>query len=116
MVFAGRADAGRRLAARLGYLRGEPVVVLGLPRGGIPVAFQVAQALGAPLEVIVVCKLGRPFPVQAGIAVAGTVDPSRRSEEVEPTAGAVWLADYTSVPEDARGIVVFAHGSGSKQA
>jgi putative phosphoribosyl transferase len=51
MVFAGRDDAGRRLAARLEHLRGEPVVVLGLPRGGIPVAFQVAQALGAPLEV-----------------------------------------------------------------
>lgn len=87
MVFAGRDDAGRRLAARLEHLRGEPVVVLGLPRGGIPVAFQVAQALGAPLEVIVVRKLERPSPVQAGIAIAGTVDPSRRSEEVEPTAG-----------------------------
>ena len=45
MVFADRDDAGRQLAARLGYLRGEPVVVLGLPRGGVPVAFQVARAL-----------------------------------------------------------------------
>ena len=78
-------------------------MVLGLPRGAIPVAFQVAQALGAPLEVIVVRKLERPSPVQAGIAIAGTVDPSRRSEGVGPTAGAVWLAGYTSVPEGARG-------------
>ena len=60
-------------------------------------------------------KLERPSPVQAGIAIAGTVDSSRRSEEVEPTAGAVWLAGCTSVPEGARGIVVFAHGRGSKQ-
>ena len=78
-------------------------MVLGLPRGGIPVAFQVAQALGAPLEVIVVRKLERPSPVQAGIAIAGTVDSWRRSEEVGLTVGAVWLAGYTSVPEGARG-------------
>jgi len=63
----------------------------------------VAQALGAPLEVIVVRKLERPSPVHVGIAIAGTVAPSRCSEEVGPTAGAVWLAGYTSVPEGARG-------------
>ena len=114
MVFADRDEAGRRLAARLGHLRGEPVVVLGLPRGGVPVAFQVAQALGAPLEVIVVRKLERPSPVHVGIAIAGTVAPSRRSEEVGPAAAPSGCG-YTSVPEGP-GIVVFAHGSGSKQA
>ena len=71
MVFAGRDDAGRRLAARLGYLRGEPVVVLGLPRGGVPVAFQVARALGAPLDVIVVGKLGVPFQPELGMGAVG---------------------------------------------
>ncbi len=71
MVFADRADAGRQLAARLGHLRGEPVVVLGLPRGGVPVAFQVAQALGAPLDVIVVRKLGVPFQPELAMGAVG---------------------------------------------
>jgi putative phosphoribosyl transferase len=71
MVFADRDDAGRRLAARLGHLRGEPVVVLGLPRGGVPVGFQVARALGAPLDVIVVRKLGVPFQPELGMGAVG---------------------------------------------
>jgi putative phosphoribosyl transferase len=71
MVFADRDDAGRRLAARLGHLRDEPVVVLGLPRGGVPVAFQVAQALGAPLDVIVVRKLGVPFQPELAMGAVG---------------------------------------------
>jgi putative phosphoribosyl transferase len=71
MVFADRDDAGRRLAARLGHLRGEPVVVLGLPRGGVPVAAWVARALGAPLDVIVVRKLGVPFQPELGMGAVG---------------------------------------------
>src|SRR5690349_695883 len=71
MVFADRDDAGRRLTARLGHLRGEPVIVLGLPRGGVPVAFQVARALGAPLDVIVVRKLGVPFQPELGMGAVG---------------------------------------------
>jgi predicted phosphoribosyltransferase len=59
MLFRDRADAGRRLAERLGPMTGD-VVVLGLPRGGIPVAYEVARALGAPLDVFVVRKLGVP--------------------------------------------------------
>ena len=60
-VFRDRADAGRRLAARLEHLRGrEGLLVLGLPRGGVVVAEQVAKELGAPLDVLVVRKLGFP--------------------------------------------------------
>lgn len=61
MAFNDRVDAGRRLAARLRHLRGEPVTALGLPRGGVPVAFEVARELGALLDVVVVRKLGVPF-------------------------------------------------------
>ena len=60
-VFRDRTEAGRRLALRLGEYAGRPdVIVLGLPRGGVPVAYEVAQALGAPLDVFVVRKLGLP--------------------------------------------------------
>lgn len=56
-----RLEAGRRLAAALKHLRGqEDIVVLALPRGGVPVAFSVAQSLGALLDVLVVRKLGVP--------------------------------------------------------
>jgi len=54
VLFADRADAGRSLARELAFLRGSDVVVLGLPRGGVPVAFEVARVLDAPLDVIMV--------------------------------------------------------------
>jgi predicted phosphoribosyltransferase len=61
MIFRDRRDAGRQLAARLTAYAGRPdVVVLALPRGGVPVGFEVAQALGAPLDVFLVRKLGVP--------------------------------------------------------
>lgn len=59
--FANRAEAGRELAERLSAYRGrDGAIVLGLPRGGIPVAYEVAQQLGLPLDVFVVRKLGVP--------------------------------------------------------
>lgn len=71
MFFADRADAGRHLALRLRHLRGADVVVLGLPRGGVPVAFEVAEDLHAPLDVIVVRKLGVPFEPEYGFGAIG---------------------------------------------
>ncbi len=71
MRFVDRADAGRRLAGRLGHLRAEDPVVLALPRGGVPVAFEVARALGAPLDVIVVRKLGVPFQPELAMGAIG---------------------------------------------
>src|SRR5918997_1164691 len=61
LPFADRRHAGRVLAERLGHYAGRSdLLVLGLPRGGIPVAFEVAQALRAPLDVFLVRKLGLP--------------------------------------------------------
>lgn len=61
MRFFDRVDAGRRLAAALSMFRDDAVVVLGLARGGVPVAAQVAAGLDAPLDVVVVRKLGVPY-------------------------------------------------------
>jgi putative phosphoribosyl transferase len=62
MIFRDRTDAGRRLAAKLGaYAHRPDVLVLGLPRGGAPVAYEVALALAASLDIIVVRKLGVPY-------------------------------------------------------
>jgi putative phosphoribosyl transferase len=61
LPFKDRSDAGRQLATKLAQYRGNSnVVVLALPRGGVPVAFQVAEALDAPLDVFLVRKLGVP--------------------------------------------------------
>ncbi len=71
MSFADRTDAGRRLAAQLRDLHDDDVVVLGLPRGGVPVAFPVALALDAPLDIIVVRKLGLPHQSELAMGAIG---------------------------------------------
>lgn len=70
-MFEDRVDAGRRLAGELRSFRGADVVVLGLPRGGVPVAAEVAAALQAPLDVIVVRKLGVPFQLELAMGAIG---------------------------------------------
>jgi len=73
VVFENRADAGRRVAAKLaGYAGRADVLVLGIPRGGVPVAFEVALALDAPLDVFLSRKLGVPGQEELAFgAVAG---------------------------------------------
>lgn len=71
MRYVDRSDAGRQLAQRLSHLKSEDVVVLGLPRGGVPVAYEVAKQLGAPLDVLVVRKLGVPFQPELGMGAIG---------------------------------------------
>ena len=71
MRFRDRSDAGRQLASRLLPLRGTDAVVLGLPRGGVAVAAQVARALDAPLDVILVRKLGVPSQPELGMGAIG---------------------------------------------
>jgi putative phosphoribosyl transferase len=73
-IFTDRVDAGRQLARRLRHLRGTDVVVVGLPRGGVPVAAEVARELRAPLDVIVVRKLGVPFEPELAMGAIGEND------------------------------------------
>lgn len=69
--YVDRADAGRRLAGRLLSYRDRSPLVLGLPRGGVPVAFEVAKELQAPLDVLVVRKLGVPSQPELAFGAIG---------------------------------------------
>jgi putative phosphoribosyl transferase len=67
MIFSNRTEAGRRLALRLrDYANRKDVIVLGIPRGGVPVAFEVARTLKVPLDVLVLRKLGIPGHEELG--------------------------------------------------
>lgn len=71
-LFIDRSEAGRRLARLLLRFKDQRPVVLALPRGGVPVGFEVAQALDAPLDLMLVRKIGAPF--QPELAVGAAVD------------------------------------------
>lgn len=74
--FVDRVDAGRQLAAALCGMKLDDPVVLALPRGGVPVAAEVARALRAPLDLVLVRKIGAPFqPELAVAAVAEAAEP-----------------------------------------
>ena len=82
-MFRDRAEAGRELAEQLKRRLGhKDVVVLGLPRGGVPVAFEVARELDAPLDVIVVRKLGVPYQPELGMGAIGEDDVRILNREV----------------------------------
>lgn len=82
MHYATRAGAGRALAKSLSHLRGSDPVVLGLPRGGVPVAYEVAQALRAPLDVILVRKLGVPWQPELAMGAIGEGDAEVLNDDV----------------------------------
>lgn len=88
--FEDRTEAGRRLARLLEHLREEHPVVLGLPRGGVPVAEQVASYLDAALDVIVVRKLGVPWQPELAMGAIGEGEARVVNEEV---AGALGLTE-----------------------
>lgn len=82
-MFRDRRDAGRKLSRRLGAYAGRPdLLVLALPRGGVPVAFEVARTLGAPLDVFVVRKLGVPDREELAMGAIATGGVRVLNEEV----------------------------------
>ncbi|MEW5719571.1 MAG: phosphoribosyltransferase [Chloroflexota bacterium] len=86
MLFNDRVDAGKQLAARLAFLKDQPnVIVLGIPRGGVVVAAEIARALNAPLDVFLAHKLGAPFNPELAVGAL-------------TSTGEVWL-DETLIAE-----------------
>ena len=75
MKFADRSDAGRRLAAALSHLKERQPVILALPRGGVAIGFEIAHALRAPLDIVLVRKLGVPW--QPELAIGAVTDGGR---------------------------------------
>jgi predicted phosphoribosyltransferase len=90
-VFKNRKEAGERLARELASLRGEKVIVFALPRGGVPVAYEIAQAIGAPLDLFFAHKIGHPYnPEYAVAAVTENGEIVGNSHEL-PLLGKEWL-------------------------
>lgn len=98
MPFANRAEAGTRLADALDAYSGTDVVVLALPRGGVPVAAEIASRLGAPLDLLIVRKIG--VPSQPELAMGAVVDGAApvvvRNDDVIRAAG-VTQAEFARV-------------------
>jgi putative phosphoribosyl transferase len=131
--FHDRREAGRRLAAALAHLRPSRPLILALPRGGVPVAFEVARALDAELDLLMVRKLGAPGYPEVGIgavvdgaagrlvfndAVIEQVGPSpayvraevhRQLEEIERRRLA-YLGDADPIPITGRTVVIVDDG------
>ena len=99
MPFKDRSDAGRRLAAALVEYKGQRPVILALPRGGVPVAVEVAALFNAPLDLILVRKIGVPF--QPELAMGAVVDGGApfivRNEGVIRLAGSMNRISRSSV-------------------
>ena len=92
MIFRNRADAGRKLAAKLTrYADREDVLVLALPRGGVPVAYEVAKELKAPLDVFLVRKLGVPGHEELAMGAIASGGVRVINEE---------LIDYLGIPDE----------------
>lgn len=89
MPFKDRTDAGRQLAKALERYRNKKPVILALPRGGVPVGAEVATALDAPLDLILVRKIGVPFnpELAMGAVVDGTAPLIVRNDDVILMAG-----------------------------
>ena len=98
MIFSDRAHAGRLLGERLRHLSGDDVLVLGLPRGGVPVAFEVARELGAPLDVVVVRKIGAPHRPEVAMGAVGEDGVVVVNDEVV-TYAHVTHAEFAAVQE-----------------
>lgn len=101
MRFRNRVDAGRRLGEHLGHLGLEHPIVVGLPRGGVPVAAEIATAIGAPLDIVLVRKIGAPHRTELAVGAVGEDGVTVRNEAVLAELGLTW-SDVGDVVERER--------------
>lgn len=101
MFFANRAEAGQRLAEALSKYKDDDVVVLAIPRGGVPIGVQVSKALNALLDIVLVRKIGAPS--QPELAIAAVVDgPHAQTVRNEELLAALGVSDEFMKRESAR--------------
>jgi len=112
MIFSDRRDAGRRLAAALAHHRGQQLLVLAVPRGGVLVAREVADSLHATLSVIVPRKLRAPYNPELAIGAVAEGGAAFVDEELAGTAGPAYLAQEIAAQraEIARRVGVYRGG------
>ena len=106
MRFRDRTDAGRRLGAELTGLTGDKPVVVGLPRGGVPVAAEIAKRLGAPLDVILVRKVGAPGRAELAAGAVGEDGVTVQNLAVLDGLGLSWEDDLGEQVERERAEVL----------
>jgi predicted phosphoribosyltransferase len=106
-LFRDRRSAGRQLARELQPYRGEEPIVLGLPRGGVPVAYEVATLLDAPLGVLVVSKVSAPHQPEFGIGAVGPGVTVRYDEAIEESG--ISEADFERAAARVRQVVADRH-------
>jgi putative phosphoribosyl transferase len=100
-LFTDRKDAGRALAEALMKYKAEHPIVLAIPRGGVPIGLEVARALDAPLDVVLVRKIGAPYEPE--LAIAAVVDGDRTETVYNPEAmGLPGISDEYIEQETAR--------------
>ena len=91
MRFKNRTEAGRKLARALGEYRGKNVVVYGLPRGGVVVAYEIAKYLHVPLDLLSVCKIGHPDSPEYAVGVVAQDGCTLFNEKEVALLDTVWL-------------------------
>lgn len=91
MMFQNREDAGRQLAKRLERYRGADAVVLALPRGGVVVGYEIAQALALPLDIVVTRKIGHPTNPEYAICAVDEKGTLLCDEAERESVGKEWL-------------------------
>jgi putative phosphoribosyl transferase len=102
MRFRDRAEAGRQLGEKLTHMAGQRPVVVGLPRGGVPVAAEIARRLRAPLDVILVRKVGAPHRAELAAGAVGEDGVTVRNLAVLQGMGLSWEDDLADQVDEAR--------------